>query len=110
MQERLFRPRLIAYRLRRLFVGHFDVEDDGDLFLLHLVYKIGDSRGAGLALRRASGESGRVVEVVFVRQITEGEAIAEDEAAAPAVGDCPAVILVEPVQLRDIGFGVLFVK
>ena len=59
MEKQGNRPGLLADDFRRAVAGQLQVIHPMDLFLLHLVYQVGDGLGAWLRIRAAAGKRGR---------------------------------------------------
>lgn len=58
-----------------LFIGHLDVEYDGNMVFLHLIHEKSNSCRIGFRIGGAAGESGVVGQAEFFGEIKEGETV-----------------------------------
>ena len=103
MEKQGNRPGLLADDFRRAVAGQLQVIHPMNLFLLHLVYQVGDGLGAWLRIRAAAGKRGPVSKSVLVCKVTERELVRNHDHMVPSLCHHQPEPSVQFLKLLNIG-------
>ena len=93
-----------------LFIGHLDVEYDGNMVFLHLIHEEGNSCRIGFRISGAAGESGVVGQAEFFGEIKEGETVTDDDFFSLRVINDVMEILIQFFQFRNVSLSVFLIS
>ena len=93
--------------VRHQMVGKLDIPDGRELFRPHLLRQVGNGGRRRLRLGPTAGESRVIVQVIPLREVPQGETVAEDDGPAGLSIEKHLKLPVQVHQLRRISFGIL---
>ena len=110
VQKLIFRACGFRDGFAHLFIGHLDVEYDGNMVFLHLIHEEGNSCRIGFRISGAAGESGVVGQAEFFSEIKEGETVTDDDFFSLRVINDVMEILIQFFQFRNVSLSVFLIS